>query len=311
MKRLSIRVEAGVPPGLRIDKYLSGRDGLCTRSQLKTLVREIYQNGKPVKASRPVEPGACLEIFLREAEPPRYEAEKMALDILYEDSRVVVLNKPRGMVVHPGNGVRAGTLVQGLLCHARELALNFPEEPVRPGIVHRLDKDTSGVIITAKDPESLEHLARQFRGRTVKKVYLAIVKGKPPQIRGTIRGYIRRDPRHRKRFIHAQTGGKPAETLYRVLSSRGGYSLVVLKPKTGRTHQLRVHMKSAGCPILGDPIYGRRDESFPQAVLMLHACSLSLVLPGENLERTFRAPLPPEFSGQIEGLAFRKPKTPE
>jgi 23S rRNA pseudouridine1911/1915/1917 synthase len=231
----------------------------------------------------------------------------MVLDILYEDSRVVVLNKPRGMVVHPGSGVRSGTLVQGLLAHAREIAVNFPKEPVRPGIVHRLDKDTSGVIITAKDPESLEYLACQFRGRAVRKVYLAIVKGMPPQLRGTIRGHILRDPRHRKRFVHAETGGKPAETLYKVLSSRDGYSFVVLKPKTGRTHQLRVHMKSVGCPILGDPVYGRKDQSFSQAGLMLHAYSLSLVLPGENQERTFRAPIPPEFSGQMECLAFRNP----
>ncbi|MDR1933751.1 MAG: RluA family pseudouridine synthase [Spirochaetales bacterium] len=296
MSHLSLTVGPDVPPGTRIDKFLAGAGGPYTRSQLKTALKEIRQNGIPVKASKQVRPGDCIEIDLREPEAPLYEAEKIDLDILYEDSRVIAVNKPRGMVVHPGSGAGSGTLIQGLLYHAREIADNFPGEKIRPGIVHRLDKDTSGVIIAAKDPLSLEFLAGQFRGRTVKKVYLAIVKGRLPQSRGTISGCIRRDVRHRKRFIHAESGGKAAETRYRVLSECGAYSLVRLAPKTGRTHQLRVHMKALGCPILGDPIYGRRDESFPQAGLMLHAFRLSLTLPGEPQKRTFRAPLPADFA---------------
>jgi 23S rRNA pseudouridine1911/1915/1917 synthase len=321
MKHLSLTVTADVPPGTRIDKYLAGLDGLCTRSQLKTALKEILHNGKPVKPSKQVQPGDQIEIRLCEAEAPLYEAEKIDLDILYEDSRVIAVNKPRGMVVHPGSGVRSGTLVQGLLYHAREIADSFPEEKIRPGIVHRLDKDTSGVLVAAKDPQALEFLSNQFRSRAVKKIYLAIVKGRLPESQGSVKGFIRRDTRHRKRFIAAASGGKAAETRYRVLAECGAYSLVRLAPKTGRTHQLRVHMKSLGCPILGDPIYGRRDERFPQAGLMLHAWRLSLSLPGSGLQaagfvkpgdpeslgaeqhkRTFRAPLPEDFALLIKEL---------
>ncbi|MDR3200328.1 MAG: RluA family pseudouridine synthase [Spirochaetales bacterium] len=303
MRHLSLTVGADVPPGTRIDKYLAGLEGLCTRSQLKTALKEILHNGKPAKASKQVQPGDSVEIDLSEAEAPLYEAEKMSLDILYEDSRLIAVNKPRGMVVHPGSGVRSGTLVQGLLYHAREIAGNFPEEKIRPGIVHRLDKDTSGVIIAAKDPQALEFFANQFRCREVKKIYLAIVKGRLPESRGSVKGFIRRDTRHRKRFIPSASGGKAAETRYRVLSECGAYSLVRLAPKTGRTHQLRVHMKSLGCPILGDPIYGRRDERFPQAGLMLHAWRLSLRLPGSELQKqSFRAPLPADFQRLMQEL---------
>jgi 23S rRNA pseudouridine1911/1915/1917 synthase len=307
MKQLFLTVGPEVKPGTRIDKYLAGLDGLCTRSQLKTALRRVAQNGKAVKVSKTVRPGDILEIEFAPPEPPRYAAQEIALDILYEDARVIALNKPRGMVVHPGNGVAGGTLVQGLLYHVRGLAQSFPGEPLRPGIVHRLDKDTSGVVVAAKDPEALEYLANQFRGRSVKKRYLAIVRGRLPEMRGIIAGHIRRDPRRRRRFVHARAGGKPAETRYRVLAERGGYSLVGLAPKTGRTHQLRVHMKALGCPILGDPLYGRRDEHLPGVPLMLHARRLSLVLPGEETPRTFKAPLPEDFS---HTLRFLFPDTP-
>jgi 23S rRNA pseudouridine1911/1915/1917 synthase len=302
MKRLFLRVGPHVKPGTRVDKYLAGLPGLGTRSQLKNALRCVTHNGKPAKVSSAVQPGDSLEIWFAPPAPPDYAAEKIELDIVYEDSRVIVVNKPRGMVVHPGSGVAGGTLVQGLLYHVRGLAESFPGEKIRPGIVHRLDRDTSGVIAAAKDPRSLEYLANQFRGRLAKKLYLAIVRGRLPETRGIIAGHIRRDPRRRKRFVYAQAGGKPAETRYRVLAECGGYSLVRLAPKTGRTHQLRVHMKALGCPILGDPLYGKPDERLPGCALMLHARALSLVLPGEETRRTFKAPLPGDFSQTLRCL---------
>ncbi|MDR1625819.1 MAG: RluA family pseudouridine synthase [Spirochaetia bacterium] len=308
-KRLSFAVPPDVRPGTRADKYLAALDGLCSRSQLKNSLEEIRINGKPARLSKPVKPGDLLEIVLREEEAPRYEPEKMDLDILYEDEHVIVVNKPRALVVHPGSGTRSGTLVQGLLYHAREIAARFPDEKLRPGIVHRLDKDTSGLLIAAKDPQSLECLASQFRGRRVKKRYLAIVKGHPPRSEGVIEGFIKRDPRRRQLFVHSASGGKAAETRYRVLAECAGYSLVRLSPKTGRTHQLRVHMKSLGCPILGDTAYGRADPGFPEAPLMLHAGRLSLVLPGEENKRTFRAPVPPDFR-ELAGILFPGIKNP-
>jgi 23S rRNA pseudouridine1911/1915/1917 synthase len=301
-RRLCFTVGPEVSPGTRIDKYLAAREDLCSRSQLKNSLEEILLNGKTARPSRPVKPGDLLEIGLREEQPPRYEARKMDLDILYEDEHIIVVNKPRGLVVHPGSGTRSATLVQGLLYHAREIADSFPEEKIRPGIVHRLDRDTSGLLIAAKDPRSLECLAEQFRSRRVKKRYLAVVKGRLPKSGGVIEGFIKRDPRRRQLFVHSGSGGKTAETRYRVLAECEGYSLVRLVPKTGRTHQLRVHMKSLGCPILGDLAYGRTDTGFPHAPLMLHARRLSLTLPGEKNKRTFLAPVPPDFRELAQAL---------
>lgn len=320
MRRLLLDVGPDIPPGLRIDKFLCDVHSLCTRSQLKISLRKVLQNGRPVKASRTVLPGASLEVFLDEPEAAQYGPQDIALDILYEDERVIVLNKPAGMVVHPGCGVSSGTLVQGLLAYSRELAENFQGEGtgisgsgdgtgragVRPGIVHRLDKDTSGVIITAKDPEGREFLARQFRARTARKVYVAVVRGSLPALRGEVEGFIKRDPRARKRFMYSTSGGKAAQTLYRTLASRGGYTLARLKPRTGRTHQLRVHMKSLGCPVVGDSVYGRGGED--GLPLMLHARSLCITLPGEDSPRTFRAPFP---GGFIKFLRFFYPENPE
>ena len=302
MKRICFTVGQDVLPGTRIDKYLVGQEGLGTRSQLKTSLKEITLNGKPVKASKPVRPGDLLEITVCEPEAPRYEAREIPLDIIYEDSRVVVINKPRGMVVHPGSGEHSATLVQGLLYHVQNLAENFSSEKIRPGIIHRLDKDTSGIIIAAKDPEAHEYLSNQFRSRFVKKRYLAIVQGRLPEARGLVTGFIKRDPRHRKRFTVSAGSGRQAETRYRVLAECEGYTFVRLTPKTGRTHQLRVHMKSLGCPILGDPIYGRKDERFPLSPLMLHSRRLTLTLPGETQKRSFTAPLPPDFADMRKSL---------
>jgi len=272
-------------------------------------VVEIRLNGKKVKASRRVTPGGRLEVLLRPLEAPQFSAEELPLRILYEDSHVIVVDKPEGMVVHPGAGVKQGTLVQGLLYYVKTLKETFPEESVRPGIVHRLDKDTSGVLIAAKDPMTLEYLSSQFRNKRVEKTYVAIVKGSPLKGEGSIVGNLVRDPKNRKRFRMVEGEGKKGklmETWFRVLSRFGPYSFVLLKPKTGRTHQLRVQMQAIGCPILGDPLYSRKGNLSSEEItprLYLHAYALRILLPDEATHRTFYSPIPEEFKKTLRKLA--------
>jgi 23S rRNA pseudouridine1911/1915/1917 synthase len=282
--------------GLRVDRYVMARLDGVTRSQLKARSFSVLLNGNEVKPSRKIKPGDIVEVRYDEPVLPTFEPEAMELSILYEDDRVLVVDKPAGVVVHPGNGVSSGTLVQGLLHHVVGLGARFQGDRVRPGIVHRLDKDTSGVIIAAKDPVAHEFLSQQFRHRTTRKVYLAIVKGRPKVSRGCVEGFICRDPANRKRFMHSEGTGKQAETRYRMLKEWEGCSLLVLEPRTGRTHQLRVHMKALGCPILGDPVYGKPDKQVAVQGLLLHAWRLAIALPVEpDGPREFRAPLPRRF----------------
>ncbi len=303
MKRITITADSDVPEGTRIDKYLSERTGMFTRSQLKNLSMEIKMDGRAVKLSKKIEPGAVLELCYREPELQECLPEAVDLNVVFEDDRVLVVDKPQGMVVHPGSGVRHGTLVQGLLHRFLPLKERFPDEPIRPGIVHRLDKETSGVIITAKDPQTHEFLSRQFRKRTTRKVYLALVKGKLTPPSGAVSVCIKRDPSHRKRFTCSATEGKPSVTEYRTLKEFGNHSFVLLSPKTGRTHQLRVHLKSLGTPIVGDSLYGRPDPDFPEAGLMLHSYLLTIALPGDEVARTFRAALPTRMKDMLKKLA--------
>jgi 23S rRNA pseudouridine1911/1915/1917 synthase len=234
-----------------------------------------------------------LEFAYSDPRPIAATPEKIDLDILYEDQDVIVVNKAQGMVVHPGCGNASGTLVNALLYYCAQLQHNFSGEPIRPGIVHRLDRDTSGVIIVAKHAAAHGYLADQFKNRRVQKQYLAIVYGTPPQTSGEIATRIFRDPRHRQRFTtrSGSKTGKTALTHYRVLKRLKGSTLLSLRPRTGRTHQLRVHMKYLGCPILADPIYGRPD---PGITLMLHAFRLGLHLL-DGSKTVFKAPLPSRF----------------
>jgi len=276
----------------RLDRYLVDHLDLFTRSQLKARAVGIAVNGRPGKLASRVRPGDLLEIAYELPEEPTLEPEPMELDILFEDAEVVVVNKAQGVVVHPGCGHYRGTLVAGLLHHCGTLAGG---EPIRPGIVHRLDKDTSGAIIVAKNAAAHQMLADQFRLRATRKVYYALVRGRPPRDRGAIELGIERDPVDRQRFRASRTGGREASTAYRLVRVWPGYSLLRLAPRTGRTHQLRVHARSIGCPVLGDPIYGGEDARFPGATLMLHAYSLTILLPGRRAPTRFRAPLPPHF----------------
>jgi 23S rRNA pseudouridine1911/1915/1917 synthase len=285
--------------------------GLLSRSRIKSRGLKAAVNGREAKLSRIVKPGDRLELSWAEAEPVNLIPEDLPLEVIYDDDRVVVINKAQGMVVHPGAGNRRGTLANALLFR-RLCRMGPPAEPgifagqagaggLRPGIVHRLDKDTSGVIVAAWDDEALAFLSDQFKNRRVKKNYLALVPGVLKEGEGRIETQISRDRRDRKRFTVSALG-RIALTRYRVLRSWGSHSLVLLRPKTGRTHQLRVHLRHLGHPISGDPIYGGADPRFPDCGLMLHAKSLSIILPGRDEPQTFRAPLPERFRLCIKTL---------
>jgi 23S rRNA pseudouridine1911/1915/1917 synthase len=284
----------------RLDAFITESLGLFPRSQLKQRLVRLLLNGKNVKPAKRVKDGDVIEIVWTDPPPPALEPEPMDLDIIFENDDVIVVNKPPGLVVHPGAGNRSHTLVNGLLARLGSLKETFAGSPLRPGIVHRLDKDTSGVIIAAKHPAALEHLARQFRRRKARKLYLAFAAGRLKDRSGTVETVIARDRSHRQRFVALHPGtleparGKKAVTAYRVLREWERESLVALKPRTGRTHQLRVHLRYLGCPIIGDALYGKGKKGEGER-LMLHAWKLKIALPGEKRARIFVAPLPSDF----------------
>ena len=276
----------------RLDRYLSENALPLSRSQLKVRNVRAFVNGKPAKFSLLISAGDMLDVFWDDEIPHDITPEKIALDVLYEDTQVIVVNKTQGMVVHPAPGNWNGTLLNALLGHR--------EAPAKPAIAHRLDKDTSGVIIAAWNTEALAFLQEQFKSRSVRKTYIALCKGIPQNFKGKISSLLCRDPRHRKRFTISAVRGKHAVTRYHVKAvyeaAGAVYSLFLLRPKTGRTHQLRVQLKQLGCPILGDQIYGSVDKQFPRATLMLHARHLDITLPGSTEHSRWSAPIPERFS---------------
>jgi 23S rRNA pseudouridine1911/1915/1917 synthase len=284
-------VEDGIESDMRLDRYIAEYLKILSRSQVKARDLEARVNGKTVKLSRILKAFDKLELAWKDAEPVDLIPEDIALDVIYEDTRVIVVNKAQGMVVHPGAGNWHGTLANALLYRK---AFNNTKN-LRPGIVHRLDKDTSGLIIAAWDDEALAFLAAQFKNRSTKKTYAALVRGCPKEKSGVIETKLIRNPRDRKTFTVSRDKGKVSLTHYRLVKTWGTHSMLLLRPKTGRTHQLRVHLKYLGCPILGDPLYGVEDRLFPKATLMLHAKRLSILLPGSEKSQTFRSPLPLRF----------------
>jgi 23S rRNA pseudouridine1911/1915/1917 synthase len=289
--------------GLRLDKYIAEYLKILSRSQIKARKAAVKVNGKAVKISRLLKTGDRLELSWEESPPAYLVPEDLPLDIVYEDSKVIVINKAQGMVVHPGAGNFTGTLANALLFRimSRQGKGAF-DSNIRPGIVHRLDKDTSGLIVCAFDEKSHAFLSGQFKNRRVIKTYAALVKGYPKEDRGRIETGILRDQKNRKLFTASSSKGKPSLTLFRLVKTWGNYSLLLLRPKTGRTHQLRVHLKALGNPILGDPLYGGeispasfRRAALPGLTLMLHAKRLSIVLPGSTGLSTFRTAFPQRF----------------
>jgi 23S rRNA pseudouridine1911/1915/1917 synthase len=313
MKEQEARVESPAP--LRVDKFIAEVMGCLTRSQLKAREAEILVNGKRAKVSTLVTGGDLVLVRWEDEPSATVEGEDIGLDVIFENDDVMVINKPQGMVVHPANGNWSGTLVNALVGRwGKEFEDSFlpedddqPDQPQpgvsRPGIVHRLDKDTSGVLIVAKNPRSLEFLAKQFRNRQAHKRYLAILRGAPKASEGSIDTFLARDPAERKRFAVSPKGeGKHALTDYSVLERFEGYCLMEFRPHTGRTHQLRAHAKHLRCPILGDPVYASPDPRFPGATLMLHAAELCITLPGESEPRLFTSPLPERFEAVLASL---------
>ncbi|MFP4210195.1 MAG: RluA family pseudouridine synthase [Alkalispirochaeta sp.] len=336
--------QEGVELPCRLDVYLGHLPELPGRSRLKQRISALHLNGRPAKLSTRVLPGDTIAFHLAPEVIKEVTPEEIPLDILYEDDHVVVINKPSGMVVHPGAGNWSGTLLHALAGRYPREGFFLSEEsdeardeddsfgsdtdrPVRPGIVHRLDKETSGVIIVAKDPATHRYLVTRFSRRRTKKYYLAVVKGSPPHTCGMIDGAIARDRRHRTRFevtgplVHRSVSdidapidgwsgnkeperrrGKPALTTYRVLRRFGGYSFVLVRLHTGRTHQIRVHFATITAPILGDPLYARPDRSFPGAPMMLHALRLTIAVAAGEEPRTFKAPVPPAFRETVRQI---------
>lgn len=302
MGRLELTVTGIHGEPQRLDRWCAGCELPFTRSAFKQLVTAVLVNGRPVKLSRLVQNGDTVVLDWKDPPAASVEPQNIPLSILYENELVTVINKRQGMVTHPGSGNHDGTAVNALLFHWGKTVQD--ETGFRAGIVHRLDKDTSGVMITARDYQSELWLQNEFKERRVGKYYIAILCGKLPGATGKITARIARDPGNRKRFkVTERTDiGKTAVTFWKVLSVRGLYSLVAFKLGTGRTHQLRVHSRYMGCPILGDPIYGKRDALFPDATLMLHARLLLVRLPGAKERSRFKAPVPGRFRRILQTL---------
>ncbi len=289
----------------RLDKYIASLPNGMNRSKLKSGVTEILINGKKSKLSQKIKAKDQIDIQWEDNIPDDIIPEDIPLEILFENENVTVVNKKQGMVTHPACGNWTGTLVNALLYHwGRESIPQVKEGSEtelltqrRPGIVHRLDKETSGIIITAKNRDSEEWLQAQFKDKTLQKEYILICTGKLPAQNGDIQTQIIRDPKNRHRFKAElnTNNGKFARTLYHVIATYGNYSLVRVRIKTGRTHQIRVHMKFLGCPILGDSVYNKTDSMFPNATLMLHSVQLKIKLPFEKEYTTFRTPTPDRF----------------
>jgi 23S rRNA pseudouridine1911/1915/1917 synthase len=288
----------------RLDKYLVSRFPDFSRSRLQNLIRmgNVLVEGEAArKTGQVLETGMEIEVSFPPIEEPELIPEPIPLDIIFENEDLIVVNKPAGMVVHPSSGHSKGTLVHAALAHAPEL------EGVggikRPGVVHRLDKDTSGVIVLAKNDRTHHWLQNQFRDRQVKKTYLALVDGAPPTPRGKIDAAIGRDNSRRKRMAVTQPNkGREAISEYKTVETFTKHTLLEVSPYTGRTHQIRVHLNFINCPVAGDVVYGYRNSSIPVKRHFLHAYRLQIVIPGDATARTFEADLPKELMDILEQI---------
>lgn len=293
--------------GERLDRLIAAQAWAPSRSQIKSAVSrgDVLVNGEPSKAGYAVRLGDRVEVILSVASNPRLLPEPMDLDIEYEDERLLVVNKPSGLVVHPAPGHWSGTLVNGLLAHCGD-QLSVFDMDVRPGIVHRLDKDTSGLLVVAKDTTAHQHLAEQFAAHTTERCYVALCHAPGLADRVVFDTLHGRHPGDRKRFSTRVHEGRRAITRVEVLERfTDGAALVECRLQTGRTHQIRVHLSENHAPLLGDPIYGSRLTKSCRVIsrLGLHAQSLGFEHPdGERGRLHFEAPLPPDFSAALDAL---------
>jgi 23S rRNA pseudouridine1911/1915/1917 synthase len=299
---IELIVESG---GERVDKWIADHAAELSRAQVQRLIEagQVTVGGVMPKPSYRLSAGETVVVHVPPPEPVELTPEPIPLDVIYEDHDLIVVNKPAGLVVHPAAGHAHGTLVHAILAHCPDLA--GVGGALRPGIVHRLDRDTSGLIVIAKNDAAQLTLQRQFKSRTVEKVYLALVEGRPSPPQGRIDAPIGRDPRQRRRMAVVAQGGRAAQTDYRVIETLGDYTLVEIRPRTGRTHQVRVHLASLGHPLAGDRVYGRRRQSIPLDRQFLHAWRLTFALPSGGERRTFTAPLPPDLQAVLHHLGRR------
>lgn len=290
--------------GERVDKCLSVLIDSLSRSFIQKLIKEegVLVEGKPVKANYRVRAEDEIVFELPDNVEPDIEPENIPLEILYEDSDVIVVNKPKGMVVHPAAGHYSNTLVNALLYHCRD-SLSGINGVMRPGIVHRIDKDTTGSVIACKNDAAHESIAAQLKEHSIKRVYHAIVTGELKEDTGTIDKPIGRHPTERKKMAVNEKNGKHAVTHYRVLQRFRGYTYVECILETGRTHQIRVHMASIGHPLLGDEVYGRGKCPFSLQGQTLHAKTLGFVHPRSGKYVETDAPLPEYFTKLLEKLS--------
>ncbi len=297
MENIKIKVKEN-DKNIRLDKFLSNKLQDLSRSYLQKLLKKNYikVNHEKVKKSYKISVGDDILVKIPPPEKTDIKPKKMDLDIIYEDQNIIVINKPAGLVVHPAPGNWNNTLVNGLLAYTDDLSGISGEK--RPGIVHRLDKETSGVLVVAKDDQSHKNLSEQFKQRKVEKIYKTVVKGIVPHKSGKIKAPIGRDPDNRKKMAVTKKNSKKAITRFKLLEKQNNYSLLQILLKTGRTHQIRVHMSYYGYPVVGDEKYGNNKEKLSSQ--LLHAYKLGLFHPVREEWIVFKAPLPLEFKNFIQ-----------
>ena len=298
-----------VPPefsDMRADRFLSVKFPELSRSRIQQLISDgcITVNGNAIKSSRKLSAGESVEVRIPETAGTEILPENIPLDILYEDDDILVVNKPKGMTVHPAPGHSGGTLVNAVMYHCGD-SLSGINGEVRPGIVHRIDKNTTGSLVICKNDSAHRDIAAQLEAHSITRRYRGIVHGNIREDEGTITGNIGRDPRDRKRMAIVQRGGKPAVTHYRVLERFGSYTYCEFVLETGRTHQIRVHMASKGHPLLGDDVYGPKKSAFALEGQTLHAMVLGFRHPGTGQYVEFTAPLPDYFENLLVKLRRR------
>ena len=291
---------------MRLDAYIASKKENISRTNIQRLIEEgsILVNGQKKKISYKVQIGDSIEINIPEAKETDIKAEDIPLEVVYEDSDIIVVNKPKGMVVHPANGNPDGTLVNAIMYICKG-SLSGIGGKIRPGIVHRLDKDTSGLLIVAKNDLAHINMSTQIKNREVKKIYIALVKGNINENEATINMPIGRSTKDRKKMA-VREEGKEAATHFKVLKSYGDYTLLKIKIDTGRTHQIRVHMAEIGHPVVGDMVYSKGKNEFGVEGQMLHATSLDFKHPITGKEMHLEADLPEYFKNVLNELDSRK-----
>lgn len=285
--------------GVRLDKFVGESCPELSRTHSQKLIADgfITVNGKAAKASHKLNTGDKIDVTIPPEPPSQLASENIPLDIIFEDKDILVIDKPAGMAVHPAPGSPTHTLVNAVLAYLPGLASD--EDSLRPGIVHRLDKDTSGLILVAKNRVAQAYMSDQFKVRSVSKKYIVLVKGKLAPEKGIIEAAIGRDPRHRQRMA-VVSRGREARTDYRVIRYVGNYSLLEIRPETGRTHQIRVHLAAIGFPVVGDSQYGVKSPHLSRQ--FLHAAGLRFKLPSTDEYVEFESPLPPDLEQALRDI---------